>query len=247
MLMRIVNVTAILAVVGVWVIAAYVSAPLPRILPPKPERPVDAPVAKKPAAKPKNTPANYHAAALQAFEQTPGFGRGRMIITVESVKEIYVHWSPGELEVDGPAIEIPGLVKSHQERTKLLAKDRKQPTAPARVTSIHAGGAEIQWSLRSVDLIALVDHDQPVVYITAKLGNAAKHGADSDSSRGLDIFEMVALEKLRKGDEMFVRTKENTLRMVGALRATKSCLECHNAKEGDLFGAFSYTLNQNDN
>ena len=37
--------------------------------------------------------------------------------------------------------------------------------------------------------------------------------------------------------------RRHALRAVGALRATKACLKCHHdSKEGDLFGAFSYTL-----
>ncbi len=244
MIARIVALAGILAVGGVWAFAIHVSAPLPNVPPPKPEAPVEPLVEKKSAVVPKKSLTGYHAAALQAFEETPGFGKGRMIQLERSIEEIYVHWSPGELEMDAPAIEVPALVKSHKERTGLLASDSKlAPHTPA-VTSIHTDGAEVQWRLRSVDLLALVDHEEPVVYVTAKLGShAAKRPDKANVSRGLDFFEMVALEKLRKGDDMFVRTKNDALRMVETLRATAArASNRHAGTEGDLFAAFSYTF-----
>ena len=64
------------------------------------------------------------------------------------------------------------------------------------------------------------------------------------AAAGLDIKDVQAaleadgLDALRKGDELFVRDH----RMLGAVRATKQCLECHGGNRGDLLGAFSYTL-----
>jgi hypothetical protein len=34
----------------------------------------------------------------------------------------------------------------------------------------------------------------------------------------------------------------SSVEVVGAIRATTSCLSCHDVKEGDLLGAFSYQL-----
>jgi hypothetical protein len=62
-------------------------------------------------------------------------------------------------------------------------------------------------------------------------------------TRPLDYFELVGLEHLMKGGEVFVRSKENVVRVLGSIRAAKQCLKCHgDAKEKDLLGAFSYTV-----
>jgi hypothetical protein len=62
-------------------------------------------------------------------------------------------------------------------------------------------------------------------------------------TRPLDVFETTGVAELRDGKELFIRTRGNAIRMLGALRATEQCLECHtDSKRGDLLGAFSYTF-----
>ena len=213
--------------------------------------PVVEPTDVKPAARAKKSPTHFHTAAVRAFGETPGFGLGRMKITIQEVEDIFVDWSPGELEIDGPPIQVPELAKVHRASAGVLGADpRLWPAAPVMVSSVHVGAPAQHWRLQKIDLIALVDHDEPAVYITAKLPLPNEHGVVAKKTvqdkarytRALDFLEIAALEKLMTGDELYIRTKENALRMIGALRASKQCLECHNGKEGDLFGAFSYSL-----
>ena len=63
-----------------------------------------------------------------------------------------------------------------------------------------------------------------------------------DKVRSLDFFEEAALPSLLAGEDLYIVSKGDTLRMLGALRATKTCQKCHDAEIGDLLGAFSYTL-----
>ena len=43
--------------------------------------------------------------------------------------------------------------------------------------------------------------------------------------------------------EVFVRSKDRVIRMLGALRAGEQCLRCHTDNtKGDLLGALSYTF-----
>ena len=64
-------------------------------------------------------------------------------------------------------------------------------------------------------------------------------------TRSLDLFESTGLEALAKGDELFTRSRNGVVRMLGAVRAKSDCLSCHdNKREGDLLGAFSYTLRE---
>lgn len=67
--------------------------------------------------------------------------------------------------------------------------------------------------------------------------------ADKLHVRNLDAFEAAGVSELLGGAETYVRSKGNATRMLGALRATKQCLECHeNRKTGDLLGAFAYSF-----
>jgi hypothetical protein len=62
-------------------------------------------------------------------------------------------------------------------------------------------------------------------------------------TRPLDLFEIAGVAELRQGKDLFVRHKDRSIRMLGALRATEVCLECHtDNKKGDLLGALSYTF-----
>ncbi len=62
-------------------------------------------------------------------------------------------------------------------------------------------------------------------------------------TRPLDIFEIAGVAELSQGKQLFVRHKDNVIRMLGALRASEQCLQCHtDNKKGDLLGAFSYTF-----
>ena len=60
--------------------------------------------------------------------------------------------------------------------------------------------------------------------------------------RGLGAFEEEALASLEKGEDVIARATTNRIEMVGSLRAAKQCLQCHDAKRGELLGAFTYEL-----
>jgi hypothetical protein len=65
-------------------------------------------------------------------------------------------------------------------------------------------------------------------------------------TRSLDPFEAEGLEALRGGKDLFVRGTDKQARMLGAIRATRQCLQCHGGDRGDLLGAFSYTLRRGE-
>jgi hypothetical protein len=95
-------------------------------------------------------------------------------------------------------------------------------------------------SIERVELVSLLTDDDESVYVleeaaTPPLARRAKR-------RPLDQFEQLGLEAVRRGEHL-VWTPEAPKRMLGAIRAESSCLECHsNAKVGDLLGAFTYYL-----
>jgi hypothetical protein len=97
-----------------------------------------------------------------------------------------------------------------------------------------------RWRIHHVQLVGILQHEQPVVYLTDKLPSMEQ--VRQGKVRELDFFEEAALPALRRGDDLYIVNKDSTIRMLGALRATKTCQKCHDAEIGDLLGAFSYTL-----
>ena len=102
-----------------------------------------------------------------------------------------------------------------------------------------------QYALERIELIGLLQHPQPVVY-TPSFHTSRPDPAQK--SRALTPFEARALAGLRAGRDLAVEADRNSGVMtncVGAVRATATCLRCHeDAKAGDLLGAFSYALSR---
>jgi hypothetical protein len=92
--------------------------------------------------------------------------------------------------------------------------------------------------LKRFDLVGLVIHPEPVVYVSDKLPRMDE--LKSVPKRSLDGFEDAAVEALREGEAVVIRDDHAGTRMVGAIRAAKQCLTCHGAKRGELLGAFTY-------
>jgi hypothetical protein len=61
-------------------------------------------------------------------------------------------------------------------------------------------------------------------------------------TRPLDTFELEALHALYGGEDLSFDAKPNEIRMLGAIRAVKQCLSCHDCNRGDSLGAFSYAF-----
>lgn len=97
-----------------------------------------------------------------------------------------------------------------------------------------------EWALRRLELVSLLKHAQPAVYLSATL---PKMDELSDAqTRELTEFETESLKALRSGENLVARATANHIEMVGALRAAKHCLQCHQVQRGELLGAFTYEL-----
>src|SRR5262249_368563 len=138
------------------------------------------------------------------------------------------------------------LATIHQEGLRDFASPppAPPPNVPPGVILVPAKGVaptkKKNWEIKALDLVGVVMHEQPVVYVSEKLPDMNK--LKETPTRQLDYFELAGLEKLHKGEELFVRGKEDTIRMLGAVRAAGKCLKCHDVPDGTLLGAFSYTL-----
>jgi hypothetical protein len=100
-------------------------------------------------------------------------------------------------------------------------------------------------NLRTLDLVGLLLHDEPRVYVSENLPRMDE--LRDAPTRPLDQFESVALASLQGGDDQWIISEGENIRMVGAIRNTKQCIACHGGKRGDLLGAFSYTLAAGEN
>jgi hypothetical protein len=96
------------------------------------------------------------------------------------------------------------------------------------------------WKLQTLDLVGLLLHEEPVVYVTENLPRMDK--LRDAPTRSLDPFEQKGLVDLRRGEDLYVCTTPDGLRVLGALRCAKQCADCHGAQRGDLLGAFSYSF-----
>jgi len=92
--------------------------------------------------------------------------------------------------------------------------------------------------------VGLLLHAEPVVYVSEHLPRMDEQR--EAPTRPLDRFEASALEGLRRGEDILVQETAGNLRMLGAIRNAKQCIECHGGERGDLLGAFSYSLRCND-
>lgn len=100
-----------------------------------------------------------------------------------------------------------------------------------------------RWAVRKVELIGLLVHDAPVVYLNPENTLPTMADAGKFKTRELSHFESSSLKDLAAGKTIVaVDATVNQVRMVGAIRMAEACLKCHEGKRGDLLGAFSYDL-----
>ena len=101
-------------------------------------------------------------------------------------------------------------------------------------------GPAATWRVETVELVSLLKHPEPGVYLSPNLPRMDE--LRKARTRPLDAFESTALGELRKGEDLKVSVVGDRLRILGSLRAGKQCLSCHEAERGDLLGAFTYRL-----
>jgi hypothetical protein len=100
------------------------------------------------------------------------------------------------------------------------------------------------WTVRRVELVGLLMHEQPVAYVSEHLPRMDE--LRKAPTRSLDGFETSGLARLRQGEDLVVGETSGRVQMLGAIRSAKQCLGCHEGARGDLLGAFSYSLRRSD-
>ena len=96
------------------------------------------------------------------------------------------------------------------------------------------------WQLVRLELVSLLKHDPPAVYLSEHLPRMQELAADGVPTRSLDSFETASLNRLLEGETIVAEQSRNRVLMLGGLRAAYQCTQCHNVNAGHLLGAFSY-------
>ncbi len=96
------------------------------------------------------------------------------------------------------------------------------------------------WIIRKLELVSLLTHETPRAYVSDHLPRMDE--LSDAKTRRLTDLEFRGLRQLRDGEDIDIQATPNIIRMVGSLRATKRCMECHRVQRGELLGAFSYLL-----
>src|SRR5260370_257719 len=88
-----------------------------------------------------------------------------------------------------------------------------------------------RWAVRKVELIGLLMHDDPVVYLNPAGKLPTMAGAKDSKTRQPTDFEKGGLKDLSAGKELvIVDAATNQVRMVGAIRMAGACMKCHEGK-----------------
>jgi hypothetical protein len=103
-----------------------------------------------------------------------------------------------------------------------------------------SGRTTYRWRVYGLELVSLLKHAEPQVYLSDRLPRM--EDLRDAPTRELDEFEQEQLPRLRAGESVVAATAANRVRMLGAIRARAECLNCHQATQGELLGAFSYDL-----
>ena len=205
-----------------------------------------------------------HRDSVQSFIDSPGFGSGRGIRIPPSAETL-----KADLDHDGTSIPQPGplsasiyfdedlreapyvkpepLRQMHLDSVLNFANVRgfglvmsRQKVAGFQAHQFNAVPRAKEWRVQTIELVGLLMHRDPVVYISNDLPRM--DALRKAPTRALSSFETAGIAQLQKGDDLFIRETPETLRMLGAVRSVEQCIKCHGGGRGDLLGAFSYRL-----
>jgi hypothetical protein len=204
-----------------------------------------------------------HERTVQAFAASPGFGVARGVpslhyaVTLPEIPTIPQPTPSLATAADQPPFEVlrPDDVLGLHWRSMLsfvnapgfgYVAGRRQAVGfqehHFRAESDWAEwhGLLDAWRVRRVELVSLLRHSEPRVYLSDNLPRMDE--LRKAKTRPLDGFEASALPDLLKGGDLAAGRTGDSVRVLGAIRAAKQCLDCHSVERGELLGAFSYRL-----
>ena len=100
----------------------------------------------------------------------------------------------------------------------------------------------IVWRINRLQLMSLLIHETPRVYVSENLPDMDELGSRNAETRPLNDFEASGLGELNRGEDVSTIATPNRIVMLGSIRASESCLHCHDGQPDKLLGAFSYEM-----
>lgn len=107
-----------------------------------------------------------------------------------------------------------------------------------RFRKVYADG--MRYRVGRVQLLSPNGGNAPFAYATAM--DADKEQIKHATHEPVGNAEVDAIAKLKDGMTVVLAGNEGHREMIGAIRATASCTQCHDVTEGTLLGAFKYPL-----
>jgi hypothetical protein len=194
-----------------------------------------------------NTLPWLHDRTLNAFLMATGFGLERRqdpdFVYPELLDAPRIPSpSPSEPEPYEPSADQPPLppLAFHAESEHVPLRDSPRHQSLATSALPPRGQASQPWRVTRLELVSLLKHEIPVAYLSPRLPLMEELG--NVSTRPLSAFEQQALDRLRFNEDLVIEADAHRIRMIGSIRATKDCLECHAVQRGKVLGAFSYEL-----
>jgi hypothetical protein len=205
-----------------------------------------------------------HEDRVWLFIRGPGFGAGRMLFVPseetlrKGQRERRLIPQPGPFPLSDEPIDAASPARTAPADDKLFTlhvsgvadfvhprgfgflKDRRHVAGFQAHQFSEAPEPTERWRVQRLDLVGLLLHPQPVAYLCDHLPRMDE--LRQAPTRSLDAFETAGLESLRRGEDLHVVSTPGGLRMLGAIRSARQCVECHDGQRGHLLGAFSYTL-----
>jgi hypothetical protein len=180
---------------------------------------------------------SLHRQAVMLFIDRNGFGFSRMMPQLTDI--LGPPKSQGETSRQA-VVEDPMAIRAGKDGKDAHFSFARAVGSGAFVPSPVKNKA---WVVKDIQLVGLVKHPDPVVYLT---GDAVVTGKKDEKTRRPDAFEAKALEVIRGGGELVQAEKQGgTLRAVSGIYAGRQCMKCHE-RPGEMLGAFSYRLALDD-
>jgi hypothetical protein len=157
-----------------------------------------------------------HEQTVQTFVDQPGFGASRLL----------------PLHRPGP---YPRMM------TVPAGSERAALSCASSALVDYLDPPRERWTVAKLELIGVSRHPEPIVVLD---GKPARPDPRQHGMRALDAFEKASLAALKQGSQVEMGSLAGgEIRMVGAIRAQASCLQCHNKeRKDDVLGAFTYVL-----
>jgi hypothetical protein len=209
---------------------------------PLPSAEIDPPSTEKPVSLADHAPpVTAGPGALPALDRLEGLHQSGLSAFLSPVRFGYIQDREHVAGFESHGFDfLPRLAYPRSKKLILAMVDVWPHHSLSDLPPLEGDESTEQWAIRRLELVSLLKHDAPRVYVSDNLPRMEE--LKERPTRPLDAFETDAIPRLIESEDLVARATTNRIEMVGAIRAAKQCTECHQVQRGQLLGAFTYTL-----